>query len=97
MEVKMLKGRVLVKMDAPRKLSNTIVGLERWEDYPNEGTVMAVGEDVEELEPGMRVVLDVKTSVHERLSLKDGRYIEGPAFSRTKSRGDLVVGIIEED
>ena len=32
MEVKMLKGRVLVKMDAPRKLSNTIVGLERWED-----------------------------------------------------------------
>ena len=45
----------------------------------------------------MRVVLDVKTSVHERLSLKDGRYIEGPAFSRTKSRGDLVVGIIEED
>ena len=97
MEVRTLKDRVLVKLDPPRKLSSTIVGLEKWEDYPDTGTIVAAGEEVLDLEPGMHVVLNVKTSVHTRLALPDGPYIEGRPLARTKSDGDLVVGVIEPE
>ena len=97
MEVRTLRDRVLVKLDPPRRLSSTIVGLEKWEDYPDTGTVVAVGDEVLDLEPGARVMLNVRTSAHTRLALPDGPYIEGRPLARTKSDGDLVIGVIEQD